>query len=171
MFMDHLGEQDGSGTPISSHTTKGSGPGGGSTKDLSAPKEKKAGTPVGSTGGNSGPGGGSGDKFGQKPSEDGGSNLLPAYDRGSSLGASDTPFANVTKDKVNPRGGKALASESAARRQARKRLNENIVLGISAIPSTVRNIHADEYILSEDDPDYDIKLAKKRAGLPNWWKV
>jgi len=50
-------------------------------------------------------------------------------------------------------------------------LNENIMLGISSIPSTIRNLDADDYILSEDDPDYDIKLAKKRAGLPNWWKV
>jgi len=171
MFMDHLGmqEEKGSGTPISSNTTKGSSPGGGSTKDLSAPKENKPGTPVG-TGSKSGPGGGGGGSYGQKPTEDGGSNLLPASDRGSSLGADDNPFSNVTKDKVNPRGGKQVA-ESAAKRRARKQLDENILLGISAIPSTIRNVHADEYLLSEDDPDYDIKIVRKRAGMDNWWKV
>jgi len=173
MFMDHLGMQEdkGSGTPISSHTTKGSGPGGGSTKDLSAPKEKKAGTPVG-TGGNSGPGGGSGDQFGQKPSDDGGSNLLPAYDDGNQLGVPGQPIKSADA-KLNPQNKKALASEGMKRRRARarKRLDEHLLLGISAIPGTIRNVNADEHYLSEDDPDYDIKLMRKRAGIDKWWKV
>ena len=162
-------EQTGSGTPVG--TGSNSGPGGGNTNDLSKPKNWK-GTALGNqTGG--GPGGGSSDEYGQKPSEDGGSNLLPANDKGSSLGAAETPIKS--KDaSLNPQNKKALAAESrkAKRAKGKARLDENIFLGIAGIPSTLRyGDEASKYAIDPSDPNADLKQMRRAAGIENWWEI
>ena len=159
-------EQEG-GTPVGTGST--SGPGGGNTNDLSKPKSWK-GKALGSEEGG-GPGGGSKDEFGQKPSEDGGSNLLPANDKGSSLGAADTNMSTDTP--LNPQSKKALAAESRKAKKAGKdRLDENIFLGIAGIPSTLRyGADASKYAIDPNDPNADLKQMRRAAGIENWWEI
>lgn len=155
-------EDGSSGTPVGQGSNKG--PGGGGTTDLSKPKTYKGkalGTQTGS-----GPGGGSTSNDGQKPSPKGGSNLLPANDKGNQLGAAENPFS---KGKENPRRQKALAAE-ARKRNNKKKLDEAIMLGMNSIPHIGgggRNpeIPDDAY----DDTD-ELKMIKRRAGMENWWK-
>lgn len=152
-----------SGTPIGTGST--AGPGGGSTKDLSKVKNYK-GTAVGTQTG-SGPGGGSTSNDGQKPTKDGGSNLVPANDKGSKLGAADTPFS---KGEPNPRNQKALAAESKKRKSnGKKKLDEAIMLGMSSIPhmGPGRDPEIPEDAFDDDD---ELKMIKRRAGMENWWK-
>jgi hypothetical protein len=159
-------EQEG-GTPVG--TGSNSGPGGGNTNDLSKPKSWK-GKALGSEEGG-GPGGGSKDEFGQKPSKDGGSNLLPANDKGSSLGAADTNMSTDTP--LNPQGKKALAAESRrAKKEGKDRLDENIFLGIAGIPSTLRyGADASRYAIDPNDPNADLKQMRRAAGIENWWEI
>lgn len=162
-----------SGTPLGRGKT--SGPGGGGQKDLSKAK-KWAGKALGTQTG-SGPGGGSADDYGQKPSDAGGSNLVPAVDDGSQRG---TPQGPWSEGDPNPQGStkagaKGGVYESRKRRSKknRKKLDEAILLGINNIPGTVRHTDddADQYVISEDDPDAELKMIRRRAGLKDWWKV
>jgi len=153
-------ENKGSGTPVGTGSTSGSG--GGNQTDLSKPKSYK-GKPVGT--GTSGAGGSNSNEFGQKPSKDGGSNNLPAYDSGSQLGAENTPFSNDAESPA-PRSSKPLAAESA--KNSRKKLDEAICLGMSSIPGVLRG----DATNAPDDADWDdeMKLIKRRAGIEEWWK-
>ena len=158
-----------SGTPLGQEV--GSGPGGGSKEDKSKAKDWN-GTALGDeTGG--GPGGGNKTEFGQKPTEDGGSNLLPANDRGSSLGAHGQPIKS--KDaSLNPQNKKPLAAEGKEEgpSESKKRLDENIMLGLSAIPGTyLGNSDMSQFEIDPDDPDADIKEMRRRSGIEEWWKV
>jgi hypothetical protein len=152
---------DTKGTPIG--TGSNSGPGGGSTTDLSKPKAYN-GKPVGT--GTSGAGGSNSNEFGQKPSEDGGSNNLPAYSKGSKLGAAGNPFS---KGEAAPRRSKALAAESRkARKNGKKKVDEAIMLGMSVLPGTIR----DDYSNVPADADWndELKSIKRLAGMDEWWK-
>jgi len=155
--------EDGSGTPVGSGST--SGPGGGSTKDLSKPKNYK-GTAVGTQTG-SGPGGGSTSNDGQKPTKDGGSNLVPANDKGNQLGAAENPFS---KGKPNPRNQKALAAEARKRKSSKKKLDEAIMLGMSSIPHIGGGGRDAKIPDDAFDDDDELKMIKRRAGMDNWWK-
>jgi len=152
-------EDKGSGTPIG--TGSNSGPGGGSTQDLSKPKNQRPSKPLGSDKGG-GPGGSSADEFGQKPTDDGGSNLLPANPDGSSRA---TPQGPWSEKELNPRSSKALAAESA-----KKQIDEAIMLGMAAIPGTMRGTEP-EIQIEDDDPDAEIKMMRRRAGIAQWWKI
>jgi hypothetical protein len=153
-------ENKGSGTPVGTGSTSGSG--GGNQTDLSKPKSYK-GKPVGT--GTSGAGGSNSNEFGQKPSKDGGSNNLPAYDSGNQLGAENTPFSNDAESPA-PRSSKPLAAESA--KNSRKKIDEAICLGMSSIPGVIRG----DATNAPDDADWDdeMKLIKRRAGIEEWWK-
>ena len=99
------------------------------------------------------------DDFGQKPSEDGGSNLLPAHPDGNELGAEDNVFAD---GDLPPKNSKPLAAES------HKKLDEAIMLGMSTIPGTIRDDYDD--VPSDADWDDEISIIKRRSGMQNWWK-
>ena len=164
-MMDQTGDvsvAENSGTPIGTGNTSGSG--GGSQKDLSKPKAYH-GKPVGT--GTSGPGGSSADEFGQEPKEDGGSNLLPAYEKGKQNGAHGTNFDGKAESPA-PRRSKPLAAEDAKKASNKKKLDEHIMLGMSAIQGTIRDDGNDV----PEDADWDDELAtiRRRAGMEDWWK-
>jgi len=165
-------EATGSGTPVG--TGSNSGPGGGSTQDLSKPKNQRPSKPLGSNDKGRGPGGSSADEFGQKPTKDGGSNLVPANPDGSSLATPQGPWSDTTE--LNPQGGKALVAESKRKRTKRKgtkrgkqQVDEAIMLGMAAIPGTMRNYQ--EVQIENDDPDAELKMMRRRAGIAKWWII
>ena len=130
----------------------------------------KSGTPVGYGNKKSGPGGGSTDEYGQKPSEEGGSNLLPAYPDGSKRGTPQGPWARgkpASKGKQKP-----LATESRKRRSsAKKKLDEAVMLGMASIPGTVRSSHErPDLAVDDNDDDAELKMIKRRSGIADWWK-
>jgi hypothetical protein len=148
------------GTPIG--TGSNSGPGGGSTQDLSKPKNQRPSKPLGADKGR-GPGGGSTDEFGQK-------DLIPANPDGSSR---STPQGPWSEKELNPRGGKALAAESSKRKnrkRSKKQIDEAIMLGMAAIPGTMRGTEP-EIQIEDDDPDAEIKMMRRRAGIERWWII
>ncbi len=156
-------EGDGSsGTPVGTGNTSGSG--GGGQKDLSAPK-KYSGKPVGT--GTSGAGGSSSDEFGQKPSKDGGSNLLPAVNSGKQLGAASTNFGSDAESPA-PRSSKPLAAESKRKGKGKSKIDEAIMLGMAAIPGVYRGGNPE--VPSDADWDDELKTIKRLAGMDNWWK-
>ena len=164
-------EATGSGTPIG--TGSHSGPGGGSTQDLSKPKNQRPSKPLGNDKGR-GPGGSSADEFGQKPTDDGGSNLVPANPDGSSRATPQGPWSDTTE--LNPQGGKALVAESKRKRTKRKgtkrgkqQVDEAIMLGMAAIPGTMRNYQ--EVQIENDDPDAELKMMRRRAGIEKCWII
>ena len=165
-MMDQTGDvavAENSGTPIGTGNTSGSG--GGSQKDLSKPKAYH-GKPVGT--GTSGPGGSSADEYGQKPHKDGGSNLLPAYEKGSKHGTPSTAF-DGDAEKPAPRRTKPLAAEDKkAGSNGKKKLDEHIMLGMSAIQGTIRDDGTD--VPEDADWDDEIATIKRRAGYEEWWK-
>ena len=95
-----------------------------------------------------GPGGGSADEMGQKPSDE----IIPPHPKGSERGS----LGPVTDSNPMPPEGSG------------KNVNE---AWMAAIPGTVRNLEADDYEIDPEDPDADIKMIKRRAGMDNWWKV
>ena len=40
---------------------------------------------------------------------------------------------------------------------------------MAAIPGTVRDVEAVE--IDDDDPDAELKMIRRRAGIEDWWKV
>jgi len=153
-------EDKGSGTPVGTGSTSGSG--GGSQTDLSKPKSYK-GKPVGT--GTSGAGGSNSNEFGQKPTKDGGANNLPEYERGSQLGADNTTF-NSDAQSPAPRSSKPLAAES--KKTSKQKLDEAIMLGMSGIPGTIRNDVVG--VPSDVDWDDEMNVIRRRAGFEVWWK-
>jgi hypothetical protein len=163
----HLGESGDSGTPIGQGAK--SGPGGGSTTDLSKSKNERPSTSIAAhKSKGKGPGGSSSDEYGQKPSNDGGSNLLPAADSGKQHGAADNPFS---KSSPAPMSGKGNVNESRKHKNSKKQLDEAIMLGMSTIPSIGLGSSYEEYEIKEDDPNAELKMIRRRAGLANWWKM
>ncbi len=156
---DDLDESKG-GTPVGTGNTSGSG--GGNQQDLSKPKAYH-GKPVGT--GTSGAGGSNANEFGQKPQKDGGSNLLPAYEKGKQNGAHGTNFDGKA-EKPAPRRTKPLAAESR-KAEGKKKLDEHIMLGMSSIPGTIRGEVEGP---SAEDWDDEMKTIKRRSGIENWWE-
>lgn len=158
--QQHEAKGGSSGTPVGTGNTSGSG--GGGQHDLSKPK-KYTGKPVGT--GTSGAGGSSSDEYGQKPSADGGSNLVPEFPEGSQHGAADNPFS---KGSPNPRNQKPLAAEGKKPANGKTKLDEAIMLGMSNIPTMRPGAEVD----APEEADWDDELAtiKRRAGMDNWWQ-
>ncbi len=158
---DDLDESKG-GTPVGTGNTSGSG--GGNQQDLSKPKAYH-GKPVGT--GTSGPGGSSADEYGQKPQKDGGSNLLPAYEKGKQNGAHGTNFDGKAESPA-PRRSKPLAAEGRKGKKKDTRLDEAIMLGMSGIPGTDRG--TGDGVPEGTDWDEEMNLIRRRAGIVEWWK-
>lgn len=95
-----------------------------------------------------GPGGGSADEMGQKPSDE----IIPDAKKGGERGS----LGPVTDSNPMPPEGSG------------KNVNE---AWMAAIPGTVRNLEDGDHEIDPEDPDADIKMIKRRAGMDNWWKV
>lgn len=129
-------------------TVGASGPTGGFGNE----KNSKAVKPVNqNTTKGSGPGGGNTDNGGQ----DGG---IPAVAKGSERAVPGAPLSNEG-------GGHTVAPISESR------TDETIVaVGMAAIGGVMR-YSGNGPDIDPDDPDAEIKMIRRRAGLPNWWKM
>jgi len=101
----------------------------------------------------SGPGGSNTDNYGQDGS-------IPAVPKGSSRA---TPGAPLT-----PEGnGKTVDPISEGKQQVDEAM---VAVGMAAIGNVYRG-GADGPEIDPADPDAELKMIRRRAGLPNWWKV
>ncbi len=99
----------------------------------------------------SGPGGSNTDGGGQDGS-------IPQVDNGTQRG---TPGGPLSKDG----GGRSVAPISESR------VDETMVaVGMAPISSVMRG-YSDGPDIDPSDPDAEIKMIRRRAGLPQWWKL
>ncbi len=99
----------------------------------------------------SGPGGSNTDGGGQDGS-------IPQVQKGTSRG---TPGGPLSKEG----GGHTVAPISESRTD-----EAMVAIGMASIGSVYRG-GSNGPEIDPDDPDAEIKMIRRRAGLPNWWKV
>jgi len=95
-----------------------------------------------------GPGGGSADNYGQSPSDD----IIPEYPSGNDDGVPGKPLDNVTPPPGSGKSGKPVSEA-----------------WLAGVPGTFRDM-GEMPEIDPDDPDAELKMIKRRAGLPDWWK-
>lgn len=98
-----------------------------------------------------GPGGGSADEYGQKASDD----IIPEYPDGNDDGVPGKPLDNVTPPPGSGKSGKSV--------------NE---AWLAAVPGVfLGSGDPNDPVIDDEDPDAELKMIRRRANIPNWWKV
>lgn len=95
-----------------------------------------------------GPGGGSADDYGQSPSDE----IIPEYPSGNDDAVPGKPLDNVTPPPGSGKSGKPVSEA-----------------WLAGVPGTFRDT-GDNPEIDPDDPNAELKMIKRRAGLPDWWK-